>query len=127
MICYNHSRRPGKSGHDGMLDFQPRFETEKSGCRLALTVLHRNRCALDGNGTLGRLARHGSPADGEVRQGGEVEIFPVHLALSGIRIRTGVEAFEELLVDELDRKYKNDRWRKYEDEPSEFKAFKAEP
>ena len=34
-----------------------------------------------------------------------------------------IEAFEELLVDELDRKYKNDRWRKYEDEPSEFKAI----
>ena len=34
-----------------------------------------------------------------------------------------IEAFEELLVDELDRKYKNDRWRKFEDEPSEFKAI----
>ena len=34
-----------------------------------------------------------------------------------------IKAFEELLVDELDRKYKNDKWRKYEENPSEYRAI----
>ena len=34
-----------------------------------------------------------------------------------------IEALEELLVDELDRKYKNDKWRKYEENPSEYRAI----
>ena len=34
-----------------------------------------------------------------------------------------IEALEELLVDELDRKYKNDKWRKYEETPSEYRAI----
>ena len=43
--------------------------------------------------------------------------------VTGFALGPTIEAFEELLVDELDRKYKNDRWRKFEDEPSEFKAI----
>ena len=43
--------------------------------------------------------------------------------VTGFALGPTIEAFEELLVDELDRKYKNDSWRKYEDEPPEFKAI----
>ena len=34
-----------------------------------------------------------------------------------------IEALEELLVDELDRKYGKEKWKKYEEHPSEFMAI----
>ena len=34
-----------------------------------------------------------------------------------------LESFEELLLDEFDRKYKRDRWKKYEKDPCEYKAI----
>ena len=34
-----------------------------------------------------------------------------------------LEALEELLIDELDRKYGNNRWTKYENHPAEFLAI----
>ena len=37
--------------------------------------------------------------------------------------RPSIEALEELLIDELERKYGNKRWEKYEDHPTEFFAI----
>ena len=34
-----------------------------------------------------------------------------------------LEALEELLLDEFDRKYRRDRWKKYEKDPYEYKAI----
>ena len=38
-------------------------------------------------------------------------------------ITLSLEALAGLIIDELDRKYKGERWKKYEDQPSEFIAI----